>query len=285
VLQDAPQRDNKLHDEITLVYATGPQLRGGAVFGRVTVKGKAEARAAVVWEPAAPDTAHGRAPVRLVTTCNAEGLFRLLGIPAGVPFRLRAFLDMNDNLRPDTDEIAAVYDEVLRLASGEVRRGVAWNVIDPNEPAQVAGVALNQTDLQGPVAVAIRSLPSAARPAGPDSAAAAPESVQAHLPPLPPGIARTDRATTPWARAYAQLDSVPRSGWRVVYASPRGDYSIRVAPGRALLLAFVDARRDSFPGPYLRGDSTAIDWEPVVWSDTLELAPGERVRPRALEIR
>lgn len=284
-LQDLPQRDNKLRDEITLVYATGPRLRGGAVLGRVTIKGKSEPRAVVVWEPVHRDTSHARRSAGLAAACNADGLFHLRGVPAGVPFRLRAVLDANDNLRADPDELAGLNDGVLEVAPGEVRRGVAWNVIDPNEPAQIGGVALNQTEVAGPVAVALRSLSDTTRTVASDSARAGSDSVRSRLRPLPASLPRIALATTPWAGAYARLDSLSRAGWRVVYASPRGDYSIRTSPGRALILAFVDARRDSFPGLFVRADSTAIDWEPVVWGDTLDLAPGARVRPRAFDLR
>jgi len=284
-LQDLPQRDNKLRDEISLVYSTGARLHGGMVLGRVTVKGKAEPRAAVAWEPVRRDSTPAGRGTGTVAACNAEGLFRLVGIPAGVPFHLRAFLDANSNLRADADEIAAVYETELRLANGETKRGIAWNVVDPNEPAQVTGVALNQTNIPGPVAIAIRSLSDSLRTAAEDSARAGPDSLRSRGRPLPAGVPRTDRATSAWAGAYARLDSMPQAGWRVVYVSPRGDYSLRVRPGRALVLAFVDARRDSFPGAFVRADSTAIDWEPVVWGDTLDLAPGARVRLRSFDIR
>jgi hypothetical protein len=194
-------------------------------------------------------------------------------------------LDTNGNLRADGDEIAAVYEAELRLTNGEIKRGIAWNVVDPNEPAQLTGVALNQTQIAGPVAIAIRSLSDSTRTAPSDSARAGGGSVRSPARALPAEMPRTERATSAWAGAYARLDSMPRAGWRVVYASPRGDYSLRAGPGRVLVLAFVDARRDSFPGPFVRADSTAIDWEPVLWGETLDLAPGARVRLRAFDIR
>jgi hypothetical protein len=69
----------------------------------------------------------------------------------------------------------------------------------------------------------------------------------------------------------------------VVYASPRGDYSVEVAPGAHALIAFVDARRDSAPGLWAP-DSTALAWEPVWWGGVLDVEPGAQLRQRAIEI-
>src|SRR5262249_42462076 len=93
------------------------------------------------------------------------------------------------------------------------------------------------------------------------------------------------RDSSAWASTYARLAPFQRPPWHVVYASPRGDYSISSLPGRLAVIGFVDARRDSVPGLYVRPDSSALDWEPVVLGDTLELAPGGKARARSIEIR
>ncbi len=280
-LQDAPQRDNKITREIVLTYSTGPKLRGAALFGRVFIKGKTDKRAAVVWEPVQRDTTHTARPVvGPVAGVDAEGLFRLGGIPPLVPFRLRAFLDANDNLRADESELAAVWPDTFRLALGEVRRGLALDVTDPKEPATLVGVAVNSTRLRGSLAVALRRL----MPALDDSALADTTRSDPRRGNTRP-IARRD--TSAWAPAYARLDPrhVPRGAWQLVYASPRGDYSVRVAPGRVALVAFVDVQRDSLPGVYARADSSGFDWEPLVLGDTLDVLPGAKLRPRALDVR
>ena len=87
-----------------------------------------------------------------------------------------------------------------------------------------------------------------------------------------------------WAYAALEPRGFIRGEWVLVYASPRGDYSVRVPPGEHRLAAFVDASRDSAPGLYVLPDSTRLDWEPLWVSGPLQLGPGEELRPRAIEI-
>ena len=314
-LQDAPGRDNKLPRELWLVFATGDTLRGGAVYGRVTVKGKPEPQAVLRYEPVVAKTDSGtarRRPRYPVAATDTEGLFTMLGLPAATPFVLRAFVDRNASFDVDDGELAAAYPETLRLAPGEVRRGLEWNLVDPHEPGHVHGVVFNRTTVPGPIAVGLRALEpdtvaartdtsaartgtgvartdtSAARagtsPARADTAGARPgagrptgsPAVGDSLPVMPPGD---------WAAAYAALgDAGTRAGWQIVYASPRGDYSLRVAPGRHRLVAFVDASGDSLPGTHVTADSTQRAWEPLWVGGILEVAPGADVRPRAIDI-
>ena len=256
---------------------------------------------------------------------DTEGLFTMLGLPTGVPFVLRAFVDRNASFDVEDGELAAAYPETLRLAPGEVRRGLEWNLVDPREPGQVHGVVFNRTPIAGPIAVALLSLDPdtsqasrragaavggmrPARGTGADSTRApvvadslrgtgadstrAPvvadslrgtgaDSTRAHtaadtLPTAPQGS---------WATAYAALGPVgSRAAWQVVYASPRGDYSVRVRPGRHRLAAFVDVSGDSLPGTHVAADSTERVWEPLWVGGVLEITPASEVRPRAIDI-
>ena len=293
-LKDLPGRDNRLPQEIALTYATGARLRGGGVAGRVTARGKPDRRVVVTWQPLAADSLGVRRPgappaARGPTAeVTAEGLFRLGGLPSGQAFRLLAFIDLNDDLRPQGEELRAVYPETLRVADGETRRGLTWNIVDPDEPAEWSGVALNQSRVVGPAAVALRFLDAATAPdslAAPDTAAARPAASADSI--RFAGLAVADRDSSAWGAAYAALGrrGFVRNQWTVVYASPRGDYSVRVPPGRVVWLAFVDARRDSLPGLYVAADSARLDWEPLVVGDTVSVAPGERLRRRTIEIR
>jgi hypothetical protein len=292
-IQDLPGRDNRLPQEIALTYSTGPRLRAAAVAGRVTARDKPDRRVVVTWQPVAADTLPapapgvrpGRGPTAEVST---EGLFRLGGIPPGQPFRLVAFVDVNDDLRPQADELRAAYPETLVVADGETRRGLSWNIVDPDAPAEWTGVALNQSAVPGPVAVALRRLDAGSAA---DSIAGR-DTVRTGTPALPSGIgpgglAIAPRDSSAWGAAYAALEAsgFRRREWTLVYASPRGDYSMRVPPGRVLWLAFVDAQRDSLPGLYAVRDSARLDWEPLVFGDTVLVAPGERLRRRTIEIR
>jgi hypothetical protein len=283
-IADRPPRDNRLAAEVALVYSTGPRLRAATALGRVTIKGKPDRRGAVAWEPVPADTSRAAARrARPVAACDAEGLFRLAGLPPDRPFLLRAFLDANENLRADDDEIATTLPETLQLALGEVRRGLAWNVIDPREPAQVSGVArAAEAALAAPVVVAFRRSDAEVRA---DSTLAAADTARADtLRPL--RLPVSPRTASPWDAAYAALDprGFVRREWIVVVASPRGDYSVRIPPGRRPLLAFVDVRRDSVPGLYVRPDSTGLDWEPLWVGDAVDLGPGAKVRLRSIEI-
>jgi Bacterial Ig-like domain len=294
-IQDRPGRDNKLPAEIPLVYSTGPELRAAAVFGKLRVKGQVDARAVIQWEPVHPDTdAAGR--VKAVrgplAAADAEGLFRLVGIPPNVPFLLRGFLDRDGNLYADEGELVNTYPDTLRLGPGAALRGIDWNLIDPNEPGQIRGVAINRTRITGPLAVAVHEI---ARHAPPESSQARagssivrPESVVARADTVRPlSLPVTPLDSVAWAGSYRALEprGFVRGEWVVVYVSPRGDYSVRIPPGRHALIAFVDVRRDSVPGLYVRADSTALDWEPLVGPDTLQVGPGGTVRAPTLEIR
>ncbi|MFQ5600296.1 MAG: Ig-like domain-containing protein [Candidatus Krumholzibacteriia bacterium] len=285
-VQDLPPRNNKLAAEIWMLFSTGPEIRSAAVFGRVTVKGKPEPQGAVLYEPVLADTERVTPPPRYaVAAAGEEGLFRMLGIPPGRPFVLRAFLDRNDNLLLEDTELSEAYPETLLLENGEMRRGVQWNLIDPNEPGRVHGVALHHMDLDAPVAVALRQLLPDSTAAPADTSAADSLVVRADtLRPLPLPVA--ERATSGWEEAYVKLEprGFIRTEWRVVYASPRGDYSVRVPPGRHALLAFVDASRDSAPGLYVPPDSTVLEWEPLWVGGVLVVEPGQEVRPRAIDI-
>jgi hypothetical protein len=292
-VQDLVGRDNKLPHEIALTYSTGPALRVAAVAGRVSVRGKTDGRAIVMWQPVPADSgAAARGRHYPTTAVGAEGLFRLGGLPPDRAFRLVAYADQNDNLRGEPEELFAAFPETLRLAAGEIRRGLDWNIVDPNEPSTWTGVALNQTGIPGLVALAVRRVtqpPPAdttfAAPTGRDSVRAAGAVRADTLRPAPLPVA--PRTASPWAAARARLEphGFVRSEWSVVYASPRGDYSMRVAPGRVVWLAFVDARRDSVPGLFVSADSTHLAWEPLVVGDTLEVLPGARVRRRAIELQ
>jgi hypothetical protein len=75
-----------------------------------------------------------------------------------------------------------------------------------------------------------------------------------------------------------------RGDWRVTYASPRGDYSLRVPPGRHQIVAFVDVSGDSVPGLYVPPDSTSLEWEPFWLGRILDVPPGDEIRARTIEI-
>jgi hypothetical protein len=152
----------------------------------------------------------------------------------------------------------------------------------------VSGVVVNRTGVAGALAVALRALdPQPRRPgaraamadtaASADSAVVRADTVRPLDLPVPPRQP---------AETWAQLEprGFVRRDWRVVYASPRGDYSVEVAPGAHALIAFVDARRDSAPGLRVLPDSAALAWEPLWWGGVLQVEPGAQLRPRAIEI-
>ena len=276
-LRDAVPRDNAIPSEIVLTYATGKQIRSASAFGRVTVQGRPDGRAAVAWRPLRADSLlprHARLPVAVV---DAEGAFHLAGLPAEVPARLVGFLDRNGDLQPGDDEQATAYPETLRLAPRTVRRGLQWNIVDPRQPGTVHGVVQNRSGVAGPLAVAIRARPDSVAA---DSAAARADTLRPAQLPVPP------RDASPYAAVYASLEprGYVRREWVVVYASPRGDYSMKVPPGRHVWFSFVDARRDSAPGLHLTAGDSALAWEPLLEGGHAEVEPGGTLRLRSLEI-
>jgi hypothetical protein len=309
-IRDQSGRDNPLIAEIPLVYSTGPRLRGASVFGKVLVKGRGEPNATVRWEPVPPDS--GRSPPRRrgpAAVVDAEGLFRLFAVPPDRPFRLRAFVDRDGDLVPDDEELASFYPETLRLGPGEVRRGIDWNLIDPDEKGQLSGVATNSTGLRGPIAIAVRRVapsPGAKRDSVEAAAAGVVDSAASGSPDRDDTSESSGRATAradtvrpmdrfpvpprdsiPWATAYALLEprGFVRREWTVVYASPRGDYSVRVAPGTQAVLAFIDVRRDSVPGMYVLADTSGLAWEPLGVGERPFVGPGAKTRAKTIDIR
>lgn len=282
-IQDRPPRNNKRSSEIHLVYTTGASVQPTAtVLGKVTTRGRTEANVVVGWTPVPEESLAANAQ-RGLPRCavDADGLFQLHGVPFGRRFRLVAFADRNENLVADAGEIATAFADTLQLASGEVRRGVAWTLVDPKEPGRVTGVAQNRTAVAGPVAVALRLLASGGDvAAGPDTTSVRADSLR------PRTLAVVRRDSTAWESAYAALEprGFRRGEWRVVYASPRGDYSVSVPPGQHALVAFVEAERDSAPGLFIGPDSTHFDWEPLYWGGQLEVEPGAQLRLRSIEI-
>jgi len=272
-LRDAVPRNNALPAEIVLSYATGREFRAASVFGQVTVQGRVDPRAAVVWQPLVSDSLPSRRARLPAAAVDGEGRFHLAGLPADVPGRLVGFLDRNRDLHVDEDEFAVAFSETLRLAPSMARRGVQWNIVDPHEAGTLRGVVQNRSRVAGPIAIAIR--------ARADSASL--DSTVARVDTLAAAPART---ASPYAAAYDALDprGYVRREWVVVYASPRGDYSMKVPPGRHPLVAFVDARRDSTPGVYTMAETQALAWEPLLWADHVEIEPGGVLRFRTLEI-
>jgi hypothetical protein len=272
-LRDAVPRDNAIASEIILTYATGAALRGATVFGRVTVQERIDARAAVLWRAVLADSLPARRVRPPIAGVDTEGGFQLAGLPAGTPGLLIGFQDRNGDLQLGDDELATAYPETLRLAAGSVRRGLQWNILDPSEPGTVRGVVQNRSGIAGPLAVAVHARPDTTT-AG-DSIAAAWAAAGDTLP---------ARSASPYALDYAALGArgFVRREWVVVYASPRGDYSMRVPPGRHALFGFVDARRDSAPG--LHGTDSTLAWEPLTASGSIDVTPGGTLRLRSLEI-
>lgn len=307
-LQDQKPRNNKRQEELWLLYSTGSAIRGGAVYGRVSLKGSPEPSGVVQYEPVPPDTSTGRHRPRYpVAAVNAEGLFTMLGIPAGQAFQLRGYADRNHNRLADVDELQWVLPETLVLADAEIRRGLEWNLIDPFEKATVEGVVINRSGIEGRIAIALKQIIKE-EPADSSTAAsdllvdefdgfandlAADEGLarveQVAGDSLFPGrivLPQQDRAESGYETAYALLDSTgyKTSEWRIKYATPRGDFSLRVPPGRYWMVAFVDVSRDTMPGLYVTEDSTMRRWEPFWTGDTLFVAPGDELNTRSIDI-
>lgn len=281
-LRDEEPRTNQSKRESWLLFATGPSLHAAGVAGRVAVKGKPNDKAAVEFVPLRVDSVGGRPAAYPVAATDEEGLFRMMGIPPGRPFLLRAFADRNDNLRFDDGELHEMRPDTLLLADGEVRRSLQWNLIDPNEPSRITGLVANETRLEGRLAVAAQTLqPSRPDTARTDSLAVVRADTLSPLPlPVPP------RAESGWESAYAQLEprGFVRPEWQVVYASERGQYSVHVRAGELRLLAFVDVSGDSVPGLFVLPDSTGLAWEPLWVGEFYPVAPGaESSRNIAIE--
>lgn len=136
---------NNLAGGAAILFSTADSLPPGRLEGRVEARGLS-AGGIYLWgyvTPHEPDST-ARDYDALAFT-DADGAFRLAGLPVPASYRIWAFADLNRNrsFEPQTDVLAPV-DTVFRLtAEAPVAAGLQVLVVNPRAEAKVSGAVLD----------------------------------------------------------------------------------------------------------------------------------------------
>jgi hypothetical protein len=138
---------NSMTSGFTVVFSTADTFPSGVLEGTIEARGFAVA-GTYLWCYRA-----GRAPDSTATDfdalglADAEGRFRIPGLPVPGSYRLWAFADLNRNrsFEPDKDVLAPA-DTIIELtAEHPVALGLTARVVDPRAPAHVRGIVTDPT--------------------------------------------------------------------------------------------------------------------------------------------
>jgi Bacterial Ig-like domain len=139
-------------DEYQFAFATGAALDSARVEGAVFFKKEPSAKALVRAFRVPRDTAFTPEAARpdRETPTEHDGRYALRYLPSrGARFVVMAFVDVNGNgaFERATEPFAVVPDTVVLDAAHPVVSGLAITIIDPNEPARVHGVVVNESGI------------------------------------------------------------------------------------------------------------------------------------------
>lgn len=135
----------------TVVFTTADSLAPGTIDGRLEARGFS-APGTYVWGYRA-----GRAPdstardFDAIGIADADGVFRMVGLPVPGRYQLWMFADLNGNrsFEPDAD-ILAPTDTTFALEPGRLAaRGFVVTVLNPRAPGRVRGTVLDSLGIEG----------------------------------------------------------------------------------------------------------------------------------------
>ena len=141
------QHGNNLGAGRTVVFSTADSFPPGVLEGRIEARGFA-AEGTYLWcyrEGRAPDsTARDFDALGLA---DAQGNFRIPGLPVPGRYRLWAFADLNRNrsFEPDKDVLAPADTTLALTPDHPVATGLLLHAVDPRAPGHVRGVVLDPT--------------------------------------------------------------------------------------------------------------------------------------------
>jgi hypothetical protein len=223
-------------------WATADSLPVGELSGQLLQEKKPPLRALVELYAVPPETLrYFQQPLLRRAPTDSQGAWRLRWLPVpGGPWLLRAFADLNGNLRPDDNEPQRLLPDTLRLSAGSPRRNLGLFVIyAPSTPGSLRTVMAEPPTWPGPVygwpeRIAVEDTGWVARPQRT----------------APPGLQRVGLGEpTTWAG---------------------------VGPGLVRMLFFVDVDGDSLLSvlPAAEGSDGEGFLEPHAEADSLDVAPG-----------
>jgi hypothetical protein len=136
---------NNLASGAAILFTTADSLPPGRLEGRVEARGLAAA-GVYLWGYATPGEPDSTArDYDALAFTDADGAFRLSGLPVPAAYRIWAFADLNRNrsFEPLIDVLAPV-DTVFRLtAKAPVASGLEILVVNPRAEAKVSGAVLD----------------------------------------------------------------------------------------------------------------------------------------------
>jgi hypothetical protein len=142
---------NPLAGAPTIVFTTADSLSPGTIEGRLEGRGFAAPGTYLWGYRAGRDPDSTARDFDAIGIADANGVFRLVGLPVPGRYRLWVFADLNGNrsFEPD-DDILAPTDTTFDLAAGHVAaRGFVVTVLNPRAPGRVRGAVLDSLRIEG----------------------------------------------------------------------------------------------------------------------------------------
>jgi hypothetical protein len=149
---------NPLKAGATIVFTTAPAMPPGVLEGEITARGFAAA-GTYLWCYDADRNGQPDSTARdfdALGLADADGRFRVVGLPVPGRYRLWAFADLNRNrsFEPGTDLLVPA-DTTLGLTTDRpAARGLTLTVVNPRAPGKVRGTVLDSAAV-GEVSAAI----------------------------------------------------------------------------------------------------------------------------------
>ena len=138
---------NALSSGRTVVFSTADSFPPGVLEGRIEARGF-DVAGTYLWcyrDGRSPDsTARDFDALGLA---DAQGFFRIPGLPVPGSYRLWAFADLNHNrsFEPEKDVLAPVDTTLELTAAHAVARDLTVRVVDPRAPAHLRGIVVDPT--------------------------------------------------------------------------------------------------------------------------------------------
>jgi hypothetical protein len=153
----------KAEDAEIFYFSTSDSLEAGLISGYILLKGKLLPGGMAKLIYAEGDTAkeyYNKKELR-TAPCDKTGRFEFKYLPTdGTPYMVWGFVDINGDGSFNSDkELSMLHPETLYLDSADpMSKSFTMNIIDPNEPGEVKGIAENNSGIDFPVTIFVADI-------------------------------------------------------------------------------------------------------------------------------